>query len=109
MTELVVAAYIPVLHEGYWRFLDRHARGLRLFVIGPSLVPDYPPLAKDVRRLDPGVGMRPGSGAQVEEPPDAHRGDADRYLPRAGRRCVHILQAENFRSTEMVERHSPHV
>jgi len=55
MTEPVVAAYIPVLHEGYWRFIDRHARGRRLFVIGPSLVPDYRPLAKDVRRLDPGL------------------------------------------------------
>jgi dCMP deaminase len=55
MTEPVVAAYVPVLHEGYWRFLDRHARGRRLFVIGPSLVPDYRPLAKDVRRLDPGL------------------------------------------------------
>jgi dCMP deaminase len=55
MTEPVVAAYIPVLHEGYWRFLDRHARGRRLFVIGPALYEDYRPLAKDVRALDPGL------------------------------------------------------
>jgi len=55
MTEHVVVAYVPVLHEGYWRFLDRHARGRRLFVVGPSLHEDYRPLAKDVRRLDPGL------------------------------------------------------
>jgi len=55
MTERIVAAYIPVLHEGYWRFLDRHARGRRLFVIGRSLVSDYRPLAKDIRALDPGL------------------------------------------------------
>src|SRR4051812_12646289 len=55
MTEHVVVAYVPVLHEGYWRFLDRHARGRRLFVVGPALYEDYRPLAKDVRRLDPGL------------------------------------------------------
>ena len=55
MTEHVVVAYLPVLHEGYWRFLDRHARGRRLFVVGPSLYEDYRPLAKDVRRLDAGL------------------------------------------------------
>ena len=55
MTEHVVVAYIPVLHEGYRRFLDRHARGRRLFVVGPSLYEDYRPLAKDVRRLDAGL------------------------------------------------------
>jgi len=55
MTEHVVVAYVPVLHEGYGRFLDRHARGRRLFVVGPSLYEDYRPLAKDVRRLDAGL------------------------------------------------------
>jgi dCMP deaminase len=55
MTEHVVVAYLPVLHEGYWRFLDRHARERRLYVIGPSLYEDYRPLAKDIRRLDAGL------------------------------------------------------
>ncbi len=49
----VVLAYVPVLHEGYRRFLERHARGRRVFVIGPELHADYRPLAKDVRALDP--------------------------------------------------------
>jgi dCMP deaminase len=51
MSEVVVA-YIPVLHEGYRRFLDAHARGRPLFVIGPELYVDYRPLAKDIRSLD---------------------------------------------------------
>jgi dCMP deaminase len=51
MTDVVVA-YIPVLHEGYWRFLDAHARGRSLFLIGPDLYADYRPLAKDIRCLD---------------------------------------------------------
>jgi len=45
-------AYIPVLHEGYRRFLEAHARDGRLFVVGPSLYADYRPLAKDIRHLD---------------------------------------------------------
>lgn len=51
----VVVAYIPVLHEGYRRFLDEHARGRRAFVIGPDLYDDDRPLAKDIRRLDAGL------------------------------------------------------
>ena len=47
-----VLAYIPVLHEGYRRFVERHARGKRLYVIGPELYADYRPLAKDIRALD---------------------------------------------------------
>jgi dCMP deaminase len=49
----VVVAYIPVLHEGYRRFISAHAAGGRLFLIGPELHRDYRPLAKDIRALDP--------------------------------------------------------
>ena len=51
MSEVVIA-YIPVLHEGYRRFLDAHGQGRRLFLIGPELYADYRPLAKDIRCLD---------------------------------------------------------
>jgi dCMP deaminase len=51
MSEVVVA-YIPVLHEGYVRFLESHGRGRPLFLIGPELYADYRPLAKDIRCLD---------------------------------------------------------
>ncbi len=50
MTEVAVA-YVPVLHEGYRRFVEAHARGKPLFLIGPELYADYRPLAKDVRAL----------------------------------------------------------
>jgi dCMP deaminase len=51
MSEVTVA-YIPVLHEGYRRFLEAHAAGRPLYLIGPELYSDYRPLAKDIRRLD---------------------------------------------------------
>jgi dCMP deaminase len=54
----VVVAYVPVLHEGYWRFLDKHARDRRLFLIGPELYADYRPLAKDIRCLDAELAAR---------------------------------------------------
>ena len=47
----VVLAYVPVLHEGYRRFLERHGAGRRVFLIGPELHQDSRPLAKDVRAL----------------------------------------------------------
>jgi dCMP deaminase len=46
-------AYVPVLHEGYRRFLESHARDLPLYVVGRELYADYRPLAKDIRALDP--------------------------------------------------------
>jgi dCMP deaminase len=48
----VVVAYVPVLHEGYRRFLAAHAQGRRAFLVGPELYADYRPLAKDIRCLD---------------------------------------------------------
>jgi dCMP deaminase len=46
-----VVAYVPVLHEGYRRFLAAHGEGLPLHLIGPGLHADYRPLAKDIRAL----------------------------------------------------------
>jgi dCMP deaminase len=51
MSEVVVA-YVPVLHEGYRRFLAAHAQGRPLHLIGPELHRDFRPLAKDIRALD---------------------------------------------------------
>jgi dCMP deaminase len=47
----VVVAYVPVLHEGYRRFFEAHARERPLHLIGPELHADHRPLAKDVRAL----------------------------------------------------------
>jgi dCMP deaminase len=51
MTLQAAVAYIPVLHEGYRRFLAAHASGRPLYLIGPELHVDYRPLAKDIRAL----------------------------------------------------------
>jgi dCMP deaminase len=48
-------AYVPVLHEGYRRFLESHAGGKPLYLIGRELYSDYRPLAKDIRALDPAL------------------------------------------------------
>lgn len=48
----VVLAYVPVLHEGYRRFIATHAADRPLFLIGPQLYSEYRPLAKDIRALD---------------------------------------------------------
>jgi dCMP deaminase len=52
VTADAVVAYVPVLHEGYRRFLEEHARGRPLHLIGPELHREDRELAKDVRALD---------------------------------------------------------
>ncbi|TMK38566.1 MAG: hypothetical protein E6G56_14340 [Actinobacteria bacterium] len=50
MTEVVVA-YVPVLHDGYRRFLEAHGAGKPLYLLGPEIYAEYRPLAKDIRSL----------------------------------------------------------
>lgn len=57
MSECAVA-YVPVLHEGYRRFVSEHAPGRPLHLIGPELYVDFRPLAKDVRALDAQLAAR---------------------------------------------------
>jgi dCMP deaminase len=52
MSECAIA-YVPVLHEGYRRFIANHASGRPFYVVGRELYEDYRPLAKDIRALDP--------------------------------------------------------
>jgi dCMP deaminase len=54
----VAIAYVPVLHEGYRRFIEAHAAGRSLYLIGAELHGDYRPLAKDIRALDPELVAR---------------------------------------------------
>jgi dCMP deaminase len=51
-------AYVPVLHDGYRRFVERHAAGRALYLIGPELYSDYRPLAKDIRALPAELAAR---------------------------------------------------
>ena len=66
----VVVAYVPVLHEGYRRFLEEHGSGRRVFLVGPELYVDFRPLAKDIRALDAHAMARAvgglGIAAEVE-------------------------------------------
>ncbi len=50
MSEALLA-YVPVLHEGYRRFLESHGPGRALYLIGPELYAEERPLAKDIRAL----------------------------------------------------------
>ena len=49
----VVIAYIPVLHEGYRKFLDKHADADVVYVFGESLIKKFDYLAKEIRQLSP--------------------------------------------------------
>lgn len=51
----IVVAYVPVLHEGYRRFIKANAAGRPFYVIGPSLYREERALRKDIRALSPAL------------------------------------------------------
>lgn len=50
---IVAVAYIPVLHEGYKRFIQENAANSQLYLIGPEFTSDMRALQKDIRVLNP--------------------------------------------------------
>ncbi|MEK7194613.1 MAG: deaminase [Patescibacteria group bacterium] len=52
----VVIAFVPVLHEGYRKFFEKHKDADPLFIFGTSLLKDrFPHLEKEIRALEPEV------------------------------------------------------
>jgi dCMP deaminase len=100
----VAAAYVPVLHEGYQRFIAAHARDRPFFVIGPELYADYRPLAKDIRCLDAElVASAIGAWGICSEVSVLDRPGAERLAERTP---SIVLPAEDV-SYQVVERFFP--
>ncbi len=51
--EISILAYIPVLHEGYRRFFEKHKDAKKLFLLGTDVTQTFRQLAKDIRALPP--------------------------------------------------------
>lgn len=49
----VIVAYIPVLHDGYKKFLEKHASADELFIFGEKLIEEFDYLHKEIRALAP--------------------------------------------------------
>jgi dCMP deaminase len=101
----VVVAYVPVVHEGYRRFLERHAAGRRAYVLGRELYADQRPLAKDVRALDPDDAARALAALGIAESVTVLDAAAAEALAREDGLSI-ILPAEDV-SYAVVERHFP--
>lgn len=50
-----ILAFVPVLHEGYRRFFEKHKEGATLYILGPELISEHEYLAKEIRMLDPSL------------------------------------------------------
>ena len=99
-----VVAYVPVLHEGYRRFLERHAAGRPFHVVGRSLYEDYRPLAKDIRALDPEDAARASAAWGIASEVSVLDEAGAAALAERGTRLV--LPAEDV-SYRIVEQHFP--
>jgi dCMP deaminase len=61
-----VLLYLPVIHAGYERFLDRHRDATEILVMGEGFLKAHPSLSKDIRALPP---ERAASYLRQGEPP----------------------------------------
>lgn len=129
-----VLAYVPVLHEGYRRFLTEHGGGpdgRPLYLIGPELHGDSRPLAKDIRALSPeaaasaiaacgvcsGVSVLDAAGAQllacegpslVAPAEDISYAVVERWFPRCDVRYDTVfLRWDKTRSVAMLRPQAP--
>jgi len=48
-----LVAYVPVLHEGYLRFFNKHEGPKELFIFGPDFIEHDRELSRDIRQLAP--------------------------------------------------------
>jgi dCMP deaminase len=50
-----VVSFVPVLHEGYRKFLTRHQKDANIFILGKDLIEKSDYLSKEIRMLDPKI------------------------------------------------------
>ncbi|KKP98220.1 MAG: hypothetical protein US25_C0034G0006 [Candidatus Moranbacteria bacterium GW2011_GWE1_36_7] len=48
-----VIVYVPVLHEGYRQFFEKHREDGDLYILGNEIISQFSHLAKEIRQLDP--------------------------------------------------------
>ena len=71
-----ILAYVPVVHAGYEQFLRKHGDAEELLIVGREFASFFPPMAKEIRALDPGDAARylhctfPGFRIRVVQPPE---------------------------------------
>jgi dCMP deaminase len=48
-----VIAYVPVLHNGYKEFFEKHYKNADLYILGDEIIAEFTNLAKEIRQLPP--------------------------------------------------------
>lgn len=48
-----ILAFVPVLHEGYRRFFEKHGADAVIYILGTELISEFPHLLKEIRMLSP--------------------------------------------------------
>jgi dCMP deaminase len=51
--EKILIAYVPVLHDGYKMFFERHKDAKTIYIFGPEIIGEFYYLSKEIRQLDP--------------------------------------------------------
>ncbi len=53
MNKKAIIAYVPVLHQGYYRFFKKYKGNADLYIFGKDLIEEFDYLRKEIRALDP--------------------------------------------------------
>jgi len=49
----IIILYVPVLHAGYLRFLEKHKNVDTLYLVGKTIAKEFNGFAKEIRQIDP--------------------------------------------------------
>lgn len=52
MKNKIIIAYVPVLHDGYRQFFEKHS-DVDLYILGKEIISEFSHLEKEIRQLDP--------------------------------------------------------
>jgi dCMP deaminase len=84
----ILAAYIPIIHEGYLRFFQKIEKPCALFIFGPDIISQYKTLGKDIRQVDPLLMKRMIEGLELFDSIELLSPDKARALNHAAHEII---------------------
>lgn len=97
--------YVPVLHEGYRRFLCDNSYIDRLYILGKSITEKYRPLQKDLRALDPRLAARSLSAWNL--PFEINVIEDSALTDLAHEEGIELFIPEDFVADDLMKKHFP--
>lgn len=99
---MALLLYVPVIHRGYLDLFSRHKNEKDLYVIGESLISEFPQLERELRRVNPAEMVKAIEGLGVFGNVEVIEKSGFEKL--AGKK---IVSAEEVEMRELLEKYLP--